>query len=93
MISYALRFVIILHASLLGLLFKLQKTTPAPGDYSVLILTVVLMLIVLGLLIADWITRKEQTRRFSMLIDSVVGIGWLMTISLVVLLSMSMGTL
>jgi len=92
MISYSLRFVVVLHASLLGLLFVFQRP-PVPASNSALILTVGLVIITLALLIADWATRKEKARRFSKLIDSIVGIGWLLAILAAVLFSLSMGTL
>jgi hypothetical protein len=92
MLSYSLRIVVALHASLLGILFVFEKST-GPATNLVLILTIALVFIILALLVADWATRKEQTRRFSKLIDSIVGVGWVLAIIVAVLHSLSMGTL
>jgi hypothetical protein len=91
-ISYSLRFVVVLHAGIFVLLFVLQRPQ-VPGANSALILSAVLMFIVLALLIADWMTRKDETRKFSKLLDSIIGLGWLVTILTLVLRSLSMGTL
>jgi uncharacterized membrane protein len=92
MFSYSLRFVVVLHATLLGLLFAFQKS-PVPGGSSFLKVSATLVIIILVLLIADWVTRKEQARRFSKLIDSIIGVGWLLAILVAVLRSLSMGTM
>jgi 4-hydroxybenzoate polyprenyltransferase len=91
-ISYSLRLVVVLHASLLLLLFLFQKSQ-VPATNSILILTVAVILLVLTLLIADLTTRKDRARRFSKVIDSIVGLGWVLTILAAVLRSLSMGTL
>jgi len=92
MISYSLRLVVVLHASLFVLLFALQRL-PIPGANFALIVTAVLTFIILMLLMADWMTRKDETRKFSKLLDSIVGLGWLVTILTLILRSLSMGTL
>ncbi len=92
MISYSLRLVVALHACLLGFLFVFQRPL-VPGTNSGLILTAVLVFVTLTLLIADWATQKEPARRFSKLLDSIVGIGWLLALLVAVLRSLSMGTL
>ena len=92
MISYSLRFIVALHAVVLGLLFIFEKPQTRTTT-SVLIFTIVLVFIIPTLLIADWATPKVQTRRFPKLVDSIIGIGWLLTIAVAVLRSLSMGTL
>lgn len=91
-VSYTLRFVVALHASFLATLFFFQKPTMPPRN-SVLILTMALGFLILVLLVVDWATRKDQSRRFSKSIDAVVGIGWTLAILVAVLRSISMGTL
>jgi len=91
-ISYSLRLVISMHASLFTLLFIFQRLQ-APDGNLILTVTASLGFVTLVLLIADWVTQKDQTRRFSKLVDTVIGLGWLLAVLMAVLWSLSMGTL
>ena len=42
------------------------------------------------LLVLDWATRKDPSRRFSKLVDTVLGIGWLFVVGAVFIYSLSM---
>lgn len=90
MVSYSLRSFVALHICLVGLLFLIDKPSNPPSS-SVLVLTAGLVFIVFTLLIADWVTRKDQARRFSKLIDSVIAVSWLVGIGAIVLYSLGMG--
>jgi hypothetical protein len=52
------------------------------------------LMVLVGIsLIADWVTPKDPSRRFSKLIDSLLGIGWLVVMAATTLYGLSMGTL
>jgi hypothetical protein len=53
----------------------------------------VLSVIIAVLLVLDWATRKDPSRRFSKLIDTVLGIVWLLVVGAIIIYSLSMGTL
>lgn len=45
------------------------------------------------LLVLDWITRKDPSRKRSKLVDTMLGVAWILLIGAMVLYSLSMGTL
>jgi hypothetical protein len=91
-ISYSLRSVIAIHASFIGVLFARQSPSN-PVSSTIPYLMVGLPIFVALLLVADWTTQKDASRRFSKLIDSFLGIAWILAIGAALIYSLSMGTL
>jgi hypothetical protein len=48
--------------------------------------------VIAALLVLDWITRKDPSRRYSKLVDTVLGIAWVLLIGAIIVYSLSMGT-
>ena len=78
-ISYALRSIVILHIVLIALVTLLYSNLISlPRIPDLFISTKVAIDLVLLLLIADWATKKDLSRRFSKSIDSFIGIVWIL---------------
>jgi hypothetical protein len=91
-LSYLLRSLIILHLFCLWLLFKTRHAfNPSSASRYGLVLEIAAVLIC-GVLLADLFSRKDPSRRFAKLIDSVMGIGWLIAIAELIVYSLGLGT-
>ena len=94
-ISYALRIVVALHICFFGILYiffnKFSETVHDPNNFDSAYLSLAATALVALLLLVDWFTPKEQSRLFSKLIDSIIGIGWVLTICALTLWPLSMG--
>ncbi len=89
-VSYALRAAVSFHAGLLTREY-LYPRDPIPGQYVGLWMMVGFTALIAILLIADWSTRKDQSRRYAKILDSAIGIGWLVAIGALVVRSLAMG--
>jgi hypothetical protein len=93
-ISYALRILVVLHICFLGTTFvffdKIFATATNPNNFVLTYLNFAATALVALLLLADWLTHKEKSRRFSKLIDSVIGAGWVLTMCVLTIFSLSM---
>ena len=91
-VSYALRSIVILHIGLIALVLTLLYSNlfSLPRIPDLFISTRVALDLVVLLLIADWATRKDSSRRFSKSIDSFIGIAWILGVCAVVLSSFGM---
>ena len=89
-VSYALRTAVGLHV---GILTKeyLYPSESIPGESVGLWITVGFAILTITLLIVDWNTREDRTRRYAKILDSAIGIGWLVAISALVIRSLAMG--
>jgi hypothetical protein len=91
-LSYLLRSLIFLHLFCLWLLFKSRHPfNPSSASRYGLAMEIAAGFICL-ILLADWFSRKDPTRRFAKLIDSVIGIGWLIAVIELIVYSLSLGT-
>jgi hypothetical protein len=83
-VSYALRSIVGLHAATLGtteLLFVVKKHgLDLPGERSGMLLMAGPPALICVLLLLDWTTRKDPSRRYSRQIDSILGIGWVLAV-------------
>jgi hypothetical protein len=50
-------------------------------------------LLIFVLLLLDWMTRKDPLRRFSKLLDTILGLGWVLIMGFLFVWSASMGIL
>ena len=92
-LSYFLRALVFLHLFCLWLLFKTRYPfNPSSGSSWGLALKIVAGVICI-VLVADWFSRKDPSRRFAKLIDSLIGIGWLIAMVELMLYSLGMGTI
>ena len=91
-VSYALRVAVSLHAGLLAREY-LYPSDLIPGESVALWITVGFTVLIAVLLIADWSTRRDQSRQYAKTLDSAIGIGWLLAIGALVIRSLAMGIL
>jgi hypothetical protein len=91
-VSYAFRSLAILTLASLGFLSKMRPGNPSSDAKHFVVLDVMIGLTCV-FLVLDWATRKDPSRRFSKLVDTVLGIGWLLVIGAMIVYSLSMGTL
>jgi hypothetical protein len=91
-VSYAFRSLAILTLAGLGLLSKMRPGNPSSDATHFLVLNFMIGLTCV-FLVLDWATQKDPSRRFSKLVDTVLGIGWLLVIGATFTYSLSMGTL
>ena len=91
-LSYAFRSLAILTLASLGLLSKTRPRNPSSDAKHFLVLDVMIGLTGV-FLVLDWATRKDPSRRFSKLVDTVLGVAWLLVIGAMFIYSLSMGTL
>jgi hypothetical protein len=89
-VSYALRAAVSLHAGYPAWEY-LYPSDPIPGQSVGLWMTAGFTALIAILLIADWSTRKAQSRRYAKIIDSAIGIGWLIAIGALVIRSLVTG--
>jgi hypothetical protein len=91
--SYSLRSLVFLHlVCLIWLLMRHELLNPS------LILEINLafkigMVLIFAALVVDWSTPKEPRRKFSKLIDSLLGVGWMVAMGGIIVYSLGMGTL
>jgi len=91
-VSYSLRTVILFQVSLLGFLFFLSTRDHfSASSSSLLYFQVCLVGATAVLLLADWFTRKDPSRRFSKLIDTFAAISWIVIVGVLVIHSLAMG--
>jgi hypothetical protein len=76
----------------LGLLSKMRPGNPSADAKHFLVLNVMIGLTCISLVL-DWATRKDPSRRRSKLIDTVLGVAWILLIGAMIFYSLSMGTL
>jgi|SRR5580700_2132188 hypothetical protein len=90
--SYSFRCLSILSVVSFGLLSKMRPGNPSSDAKHFLALDVVIGLTCVSLVL-DWATRKDPSRKLSKLIDTVLGIAWVLLIGAMIIYSLSMGTL
>jgi hypothetical protein len=90
--SYAFRFLLTLTLASFGLLYKMPPRNSSSDSMFSLVFNIMIGLTGI-LLVLDWVTKKDPSRKFSKLVDTVLGIGLLLAIGAMVIYSLSMGTI
>ncbi len=91
-ISYGLRIVVVILSLFLAALFvipSLDRILEGTAAFVVYGGTLMIFL----LLLLDWMTRKDPLRRFAKLVDTILGLGWVLIMGFIFVWSVGMGIL
>jgi hypothetical protein len=91
-VSYALRCLVVAHLFCLAILLSLHRLrTHHPLNSSsfstVGVALYAVLYLIVGLLMLDWATRKDPSRRNSKLVDTVLGMAWVLLIGAMIVYS------
>jgi hypothetical protein len=91
-VSYILRLLVVIHLVSLAVLSRTPVGEP-PSASHVTIGLDSLFGIICVLIVVDWATPKNPSRRYSKLVDSVMAMVSVLTMGTLILYGLSMGTL
>jgi hypothetical protein len=91
-VSYILRLFVVVHLVSLAVLFRTPVSEASSASHWATGLMILFGIICI-LILVDWATPKNPSRRHSKLVDSVMAIASVLTMGALVLHSLSMGTL
>jgi hypothetical protein len=91
-ISYLVRSLIVVQLTCFLIVSKITTLNMSSAQKLATAMKVSSVVIAV-LLVLDWITRKDPSRRRSKLVDTVLGIAWVLLIGAMIVYSLSMGTL
>jgi hypothetical protein len=90
--SYSLRCLVVAHLVCLCILLSIHHPVNPSSATTVGVIFDVAMGLICILLVLDWATKKDPSRGRSKLVDTVLGVVWILLMGALVVYSLSMGT-